>query len=50
MGALEGVSQGKGLATVVRKDLVQLDFQSEGAEGVKMDWCLPAEKRRQQMQ
>ena len=37
------------LATVVREDLVQLDFQLEGTEGVKMDWGLPAEKRRQQM-
>ena len=49
MGALEGASQGEDLATVVREDLVQLNFQLEGTEGIKMDWGLPAEKRRQQM-
>ena len=50
MGASEGASLGEDLAMVVREDLVQLDFQLEGTEGVKMDWGLPVEKRRQQMQ
>ena len=50
MRVLEGASQGEDIAAVVREDLVQLDFQLEGTEGVIMDWGLPAEKRRQQMQ